>query len=128
VHAIATSPTIDTALDRRGHQRFLSHLWGDLAIGLQRIECYVYDVSLGGAKLLAFGSIALPRELRLFVPPFGVFECEVRWSDGPFIGVQFGAGDRARAIAMLDQVRTGTPQEPRSPVAPFGGGLPLGAF
>ena len=108
----------DPAQDRRGHQRFLSHLWGDLAIGQQRIECYVYDVSLGGAKILSFASITLPRELRLFVPPFGVFDCEVRWSDGPFIGVKFSEADYPRASELVAHVRAGTPQLPRTVMTP----------
>ena len=85
----------------RRHPRYATRWWGEFAIGEQLLECYVYNVSLGGAKLLVFGSLPAERQARLFIPPFGVFGCELRWSENQFVGVKFAESDQPRAAELV---------------------------
>jgi len=57
VHIAQDIGAITVPHNRRLHQRHETRWWGELAAGAQRLECYVYDVSLGGAKLLVFGTV-----------------------------------------------------------------------
>ncbi|HZS83880.1 MAG TPA: hypothetical protein VFA50_13480 [Stellaceae bacterium] len=87
--------------ERRGHPRLDTRWWGDLVIGARHLECYVYNVSVGGAKLLVFGRVEPMRQALLFVPPFGVFRCDVRWAAYPFAGIEFAQSERRRSAGLV---------------------------
>jgi hypothetical protein len=105
--------------DRRTHPRHETFWWGDVAIGAERRECYVYNVSLGGAKLLVIGSYDAQERLTLQLPSFGLFECSLRWVDGPFIGIKFDEADHARTAELVAHALRGLPIGELPSVADF---------
>ncbi len=105
--------------DRRTHVRHETFWWGDVAIGAVRRECYVYNVSLGGAKLLVIGPYDAQDRLKLQLPSFGMFECSLRWIDGPFLGIKFDEADHGRTAELVAHALSGRPLGELPTVAEF---------
>jgi hypothetical protein len=93
-------PAIQSPASRRSHARHETRWWASFAIGAEHLDCYVYNVSLGGAKLLLFGAVT-GQTAALFIPPFGVFQCEVRWVTYTFVGVEFARFERHRTGSLV---------------------------
>ncbi|MBV8653432.1 MAG: PilZ domain-containing protein [Alphaproteobacteria bacterium] len=110
---------IGNATDRRAHDRHDTCWWGALAFGTLSRECYVYNVSLGGAKLLVVGPYEARDRLKLMLPSFGLFRCNLRWTDGPFIGVKFDERDHDRTAALVAHALTAQPLTELPSVAEF---------
>jgi hypothetical protein len=113
---IADIGTID---DRRAHARHDTCWWGALAFGSLSRECYVYNVSLGGAKLLVVGPYQARDRLKLVLPSFGLFRCSLRWTDGPFIGVKFDERDHDRTADLVAHALSGLPLDVLPSVSEF---------
>jgi hypothetical protein len=111
--------TLPNLADRRTDPRHETCWWGNLAIGSLRRECYVYNVSLGGAKLLVVGSYEPEDRVKLLLPSFGLFRCSLRWTEGPFIGVKFDASDHERTATLIAYALTGLPLSALPSVAEF---------
>jgi hypothetical protein len=117
VHILQDHGTIGSPANRRRHPRHATRWWGELKIAGQQFECYVYDVSLGGAKLLVFGSFAPELRAQLFIPPFGGIGCTVRWAESTFIGVKFDENEHERSAELVAQALRGRVFEELPPLA-----------
>jgi hypothetical protein len=53
------------------------------------IDCEVWDISDGGAKLAAIYSALVPDQFILFLSPTVQRRCQVKWRGPKFIGVKF---------------------------------------
>jgi PilZ domain-containing protein len=111
----------DILPNRRSHSRHETCWFGHLMIGAEQRECYVYNVSLGGAKLLVFGAFEAQERAVLSVAQFGDFQCALRWVDGQFVGVKFAAHDHDRAGDLVAQALTRLPLGELPSVAEFVG-------
>ena len=101
---------VDTSpANRRLHPRLDTRWWGDLAIGPRHVECYVYNVSLGGAKLLVFGAFRAQKQVTLFLPRVGHFRCDVRWADYPYLGIKFHERDHDRSAKLVAEALANQP-------------------
>jgi PilZ domain len=119
MHIAPETGTIPNLSDRRNHPRHETCWWGDLTIRSLQRECYVYNVSLGGAKLLVVGAYEPADRVTLLLPSFGMFHCSMRWKDGPFIGIKFDGSDHERAATLVAHALTGLPLSALPSVAEF---------
>ena len=82
-------------VDRRKHPRKTVRIGATaiLANSDAAIECTVVDISESGAKLELTNIDIVPSKLKLFVPDNDfIYECEVVWRDGSYLGVKFVNG------------------------------------
>lgn len=59
------------------------------------VHCEVRDISVGGARISVKNHVLLPERFELFIcaHDLRVHTAKVRWRDGDFIGVSFGADE-----------------------------------
>src|SRR5688572_22353476 len=79
-------------VNRRVDPRFQVCIVGKLmwANGACSKDCTINDLSEGGARVDTYVYTKVPATLNLFESKTGnIFECLVRWQQGPMIGLQF---------------------------------------
>lgn len=67
------------------------------------IHCEVRDISVGGARIAVNKHVPLPERFELFIcaQDLRVHTAKVRWRDGDFIGVSFGADEVDEQVVIL---------------------------
>ena len=81
--------------DRRMHPRKNVSIGTSaiLAVSDAVVDCTILDISQSGAKLETPRLDIVPARLKLFVPENDfIYNCEVVWRDGSYLGVKFAGG------------------------------------
>lgn len=86
--------------DRRAYPRVALALPAFLQAGGSRHSVKLIDLSAGGAKLNCAAAISIGSEVILDCGSFSL-AAEVRWQDGPFLGLRFGSELDAREVSAL---------------------------
>ena len=80
--------------EKRQFERYPLMLEAEVSHADQIIDCVIFDVSAGGAKVRLKGAVidgqksAIKRVL-LHIPPFGEFEGDIVWTDDEYMGIKF---------------------------------------
>jgi len=90
------------ASERRHNERFPLTLKAEITLGEGDMEAQIYDLSPTGAKLRLKKNLL--KSIVLSIPPFGVFEGEVAWTDEEFIGIKFNEDHKAIVNLILQHV------------------------
>ena len=90
------------APERRQNDRFPLTLKAEVSFGEGELDAKIYDLSPSGAKLRLKKSLL--KSIVLNIPPFGVFEGEVAWTDEEFIGIKFNEDHKAIVNLILEHV------------------------
>jgi hypothetical protein len=88
--------------ERRQNERFPLAVKAEVSLGEGDIEAQIYDLSPSGAKLRL--KKGLLKSIVLSIPPFGVFEGEVAWTDEEFVGIKFNEDHKAIVNLILQHV------------------------
>jgi len=84
------------SIDLRSARRFRVLQQAKIVFGKETmIHCEVRDLSTGGAKIALRPNIRLPEKFDLFIcaQDLRVHKVRLRWRQGSFVGVSFGADD-----------------------------------
>ena len=73
--------------ERRQFERYPLLLEAEASLGGEDLECTIFDVSAGGAKIRLKQDLF--KHVVLTIPPFGEFEGEVVWKDDEYVGIKF---------------------------------------
>ena len=73
--------------ERRQFERYPLMLEAETSLGGESLECTIFDVSAGGAKIRLKQDPF--KHVVLTIPPFGEFEGEVVWKDDEYVGIKF---------------------------------------
>lgn len=81
-------------VEQRQFERYPLMLESTVAVGQEVIDCVIFNISAGGAKLRLMGAEVHPENdeivtIVLQIPGFGDFEGKVIWTDDEYIGIQF---------------------------------------
>lgn len=88
--------------ERRQNDRFPLTLKAEVGFGEGELDAQIYDLSPSGAKLRLKKNLL--KSIVLNIPPFGVFEGEVVWTDEEFIGIKFNEDHKAIVNLILEHV------------------------
>jgi len=88
--------------ERRHNERFPLTLKAEVGFGGGELEAKIYDLSSSGAKLRLKKSLL--KSIVLNIPPFGIFEGEVAWTDDEYIGIKFNEDHKAIVNLILEHV------------------------
>ena len=94
-------------LNRRADPRFEVRIPGKLmwSNGAYSRDCTIKDLSEGGARIDTIVFADVPKTVDLFEGKSGnIFECMVRWQQGPMMGLQFlDVCSRSKRRALIEQ-------------------------
>jgi hypothetical protein len=90
------------AQERRQNERFPLTLKAEISFGEGELDAKIYDLSSSGAKLRLNKSLL--KSIVLNIPPFGVFEGEIAWTDEEYIGIKFNEDHKAIVNLILEHV------------------------
>ena len=86
--------------DRRAHPRVPVALPAFLQAGGKRHSVQILDLSAGGAKLNCAAALSIGSNVILDCGSFSL-AAEVRWQEGPFLGLRFSSELDAREVSAL---------------------------
>ncbi len=102
--------------ERRKYLRKKAFLPAKLATEAGAFECFVLDLSRGGAKMEIKEPLALGQPVTLFLEPLGTFNGIVAWQRDGYLGMQFGelriGAAAPNASAMQHQITRALPLTP----------------
>jgi len=101
--ATSTAPSAhdgEPFADRRAYPRVALALPAFLQASGERHSVKLIDLSAGGAKLNCPALIPIGSEVTLDCGTFSL-AAEVRWQEGPFLGLRFGSELDAREVSAL---------------------------
>jgi len=101
--------------ERRKYPRKKAFLPAKLATETGAFECFVLDLSRGGAKIELKEELAKGLPVTLFLEPLGTFNGIVAWQKGGYLGMEFGElriGAAPSASAMQQQISRDLPLTP----------------
>lgn len=95
--------------EKRQFERYPLMLEAEVSHADQTIECVIFDVSAGGAKvrLKRAGIDAQNSPIKhvlLHIPPFGEFEGDIVWTDDDYMGIEFYETHKAVVKMLLERV------------------------
>jgi hypothetical protein len=93
--------------ERRHTERFPLTVKAEIAFGDADLDARIYDLSPTGAKVRL--KKGLLKNIVLSIPPFGVFEGEVAWTDDEYIGIKFDEDHKAIVNLILEHVAGNAP-------------------
>ena len=81
-------------VERRQFGRFPFMLESTVSVGQEVIDCVIFDISAGGAKVRLTETEISPHKdhietIVLHIPGFGGFEGKIAWTDDQYLGIQF---------------------------------------
>ena len=81
-------------VEKRQFGRFPFMVESTVSVGQGVIDCVIFDISAGGAKVRLEGTEISPQKDRietivLHIPGFGGFEGKIVWTDDQYVGIQF---------------------------------------
>ena len=94
--------------ENRQFERHPLMLEAEVSHAEQVIECVIFDVSAGGAKVrLKRASIDAQespiKRVFLHIPPFGEFEGDIAWTDDDYMGIKFYETHKAVVNMLLER-------------------------
>ncbi len=80
--------------EKRQFERYPLMLEAEVSHADQIIDCVIFDVSAGGAKVRLKGAVidaqkSPIKRVLLHIPPFGGFEGDIVWTDDEYMGIKF---------------------------------------
>ncbi len=93
--------------ERRGTERFPLTLKAEITFGDGELDAKIYDLSSSGAKVRLKKNLL--KNIVLNIPPFGIFEGEIAWTDEEFIGIKFNEDHKAIVNLILQHVAGNAP-------------------
>ena len=81
-------------VEKRQFGRFPFMLESTVSVGQEILDCMIFDISAGGAKVRLKETEISPKKDRietivLHIPDFGGFEGKIVWTDDQYVGIQF---------------------------------------
>lgn len=93
--------------ERRHGERFPLTLKAEITFEEGDLDAKIYDLSPSGAKVRLNKNLL--KSIVLNIPPFGVFEGEVVWTDEEYIGIKFSEDHKAIVNLILEHVGGAAP-------------------
>lgn len=95
--------------EKRRFERHPLMLEAEVSHADRIIDCVIFDVSAGGAKvrLKRAGIDAQESPIKrvlLHIPPFGEFEGDIAWTDDEYMGIEFYETHKAVVKMLLERV------------------------
>lgn len=93
--------------ERRKHERFPALLEATVTVDSDVINCMIFDISAGGAKLQLKGTQGHFEDgqvklIQLNIPGFGDFDGEIIWTDDEYIGIKFHENHKTMVMLVLE--------------------------
>ncbi len=81
-------------VEKRQFERYPLMLESTVSVGREVIDCVIFDISAGGAKIRLKGTEVRPDKdqietIVLHIPGFGGFDGKIIWTDDEYVGIQF---------------------------------------
>ncbi len=94
--------------EKRQFERLPLMLEAEVSHAERIIECVIFNVSAGGAKVrlkrAANDAKKSPiKRVLLHVPPFGEFEGDIAWTDDEYMGIEFYETHKAVVNMLLEK-------------------------
>ena len=93
--------------ERRKSERFPVLLEAAVSVDSDVINCVIFDISAGGAKLQLKGAEVhfeddQVKHIKLNIPGFGDFDGEIIWTDDEYIGIKFHENHKTMVKLVLE--------------------------
>jgi len=93
--------------ERREFERLPILLEASVSVDSDVINCVIFDISAGGAKLQLKGTEVHFEDgqvklTRLNIPGFGDFDGQIVWTDDEFIGIKFHENHKTMVNLVLE--------------------------
>ena len=95
-------------VERRQFERYPLMLESTVSVGREVIDCVIFDISAGGAKVRLMGTEIHPDKdqivtIVLDIPGFGGFEGKIIWTDDEYVGIQFSETHKTMVKLVLEK-------------------------
>ena len=94
--------------EKRQFERYPLMLESKVSVGQTVLDCVIFDISAGGAKIRLKGSEIRPKNdqiesIVLHIPGFGEFEGRIVWTDDEYVGIQFRESHKTMVNLVIEK-------------------------
>ena len=97
-------------VENRQFERYPLMLESTVSVGQEVIDCVIFDISAGVAKVRLKGTEFRPKKdqietIVLHIPGFGGFEGKIIWTDNEYVGINFREPHKTKVKLVIEKVR-----------------------
>ena len=94
-------------VEKRQFERYPLMLESTVLVGQAVLDCVIFNISAGGAKIRLKGSEIRPKNdqiesIVLHIPGFGEFEGRIVWTDDEYVGIQFRESHKTMVNLVIE--------------------------
>ncbi len=94
-------------VEKRQFERYPLMLESTVSVGQAVLDCVIFNISAGGAKIRLKGSEIRPKNdqiesIVLHIPGFGEFEGRIVWTDDEYVGIQFRESHKTMVNLVIE--------------------------